>query len=77
MKVLVTTTSFQDTPGKHHTLLEEQNYELDFARGPLKETNLLEVIDQYDAVLCGDDEYTKEVLLKGKSGRLKYISKYE
>lgn len=76
MKVLVTTTSFQDTPGQHHTLLNAQNYELDFARGPIKEADLLEVIDQYDAVLCGDDEYTKEVLLKGKSGRLKYISKY-
>ena len=76
MKVLVTTTSFQDTPGKHHTLLKEQNYELDFARGPVKESELLRVIEQYDAVLCGDDEYTKEVLLKGKSGRLKYISKY-
>lgn len=76
MKVLVTTTSFQDTPGKHHTLLKEQNYELDFARGPIKESELLRVIEQYDAVLCGDDEYTREVLLKGKSGRLKYISKY-
>lgn len=76
MKVLVTTTSFQDTPGKHHTLLNDQNYELDYARGPITEEELLKVIDQYDAVLCGDDEYTEKVLQKGKAGKLKYISKY-
>lgn len=75
-KVLVTTTSFQDTPGKHHDLLNAQRYELTFMRGPLKEDELLPIIDQFDAVLCGDDEYTQAVLEKGKSGRLKWISKY-
>ena len=76
MKVLVTTTSFQDTPGRHLQLLNEQNYELDYLRGPIKEEELLPIIQDYDAVLCGDDEYTRSVLEKGKSGKLKYISKY-
>ena len=76
MKVLVTTTSFQDTPGRHQQLLNEQNYTLDYLRGPVKEEELVPIIQNYDAVLCGDDEYTRKVLEKGKSGKLKYISKY-
>ncbi len=76
MKVLVTTTSFQDTPGRHQQLLNEQNYALDYLRGPVKEEELAPIIQNYDAVLCGDDDYTRKVLEKGKLGKLKYISKY-
>jgi D-3-phosphoglycerate dehydrogenase / 2-oxoglutarate reductase len=76
LKALVTTTSFQDTPGKHHDLLAEQNWDLSFLRGPLKEEEIIAVIDQFDAVICGDDEYTQKVLEKGVSGKLKILSKY-
>ena len=76
LKVLVTTTSFQDTPGKHHDLLAEQNWDLSFLRGPLKEEEIIAVIDQFDAVICGDDEYTQKVLEKGVNGKLKILSKY-
>lgn len=76
MKVLLTTTSFQDTPGKHHELLNSQNWEIDTLRGPVDEDVLLPIIHQYDGVICGDDEYSKKVLEKGKSGRLKVVSKY-
>lgn len=76
LKVLVTTTSFQDTPGKHHDLLAEQNWDLSFLRGPLKEEEIIAVIDQFDAVICGDDEYTKKALEKGANARLKMLSKY-
>lgn len=76
MKVLLTSTSFQDTPGYHHELLASQNYEIDTLRGPVTEEVLLPIIDQYDAVICGDDEYTEKVLEKGKNGKLKFISKY-
>jgi D-3-phosphoglycerate dehydrogenase len=34
------------------------------------------VIDQFDAVICGDDEYTQKVLEKGANGKLKILSKY-
>ena len=39
INVLVTTTSFQDTPGKHHALLEAQGWTLKSLRGPLIEKN--------------------------------------
>ena len=28
MKILLTTTSLQDTPGPHHAMLEEKGYEI-------------------------------------------------
>lgn len=76
MKVLLTSTSFQDTPGSHHDLLNSRDFEIDTLRGPIMEHELLPIIQNYDAVICGDDEYTEAVLTKGKSGKLKYISKY-
>lgn len=76
MKVLLTSTSFQDTPGKHQDLLDKQGFELTKLRGPLSEEELLPIIANFDAVICGDDEYTEKVLRRGKEGNLKYISKY-
>jgi len=76
MKILLTTGSFQDTPGRHHELLSRQGYDITAKKGPLTEDELLPVIAQYDAMLCGDDEITAAVLQKGKEGVLKYISKY-
>ena len=76
MKILLTTTSFQDTPGKHHDLLNSQNWDIDYLRGPVQESVLLPIIHKYDGVICGDDEYTREVLKAGKEGKLKVLSKY-
>ncbi|MBT8210254.1 MAG: hypothetical protein KJP14_06980, partial [Eudoraea sp.] len=76
MKVLLTSTSFQDTPGAHQELLEHQGFHIDRIRGPVKEADLLPIIADYDAVICGDDEYTNAVLKKGVEGKLKYLSKY-
>jgi len=76
MKVLLTTTSFQDTPGKHHELLKQTGYLIDSLRGPVKEDVLLPIISKYDAVICGDDEFSRNVITEGKKGRLKVISKY-
>jgi len=76
MKVLLTSTSFQDTPGRHQELLKAQGYELDTLRGPILEDELLPIIGNYDAVICGDDEYTEKVIQKGFEGKLRYISKY-
>lgn len=76
MKILLTSTSFQDTPGYHQELLEKQGFEIDRLRGPVTDEVLLPIIQNYDAVLCGDDEYTEEVLKKGKEGKLKYVCKY-
>jgi D-3-phosphoglycerate dehydrogenase len=76
MKILLTTTSFQDTPGKHHDLLNAQNWDIDYLRGPVDESVLLPIIHKYDGVICGDDEYTREVIKAGKEGKLKVLSKY-
>ncbi len=65
-----------DTPGAHHNLLESIGAEIDTIRGPLKEAEIMAVVDQYDAIVCGDDEYTRQVLEKGRAGRLRYLSKY-
>ena len=70
MKILLTTTSFQDTPGKHQDLLNKQGYEIDTIRGPVKADVLLPIISQYDGIICGDDEINKEVIIAGKNGKL-------
>ena len=76
MKILLTSTSFQDSPGKHHDLLNFQNWDIDYLRGPVEESVLLPIIHKYDGVICGDDEYTREVMKAGKKGKLKVLSKY-
>lgn len=76
MKILLTTTSFQDTPGIHHDKLKELDCEIDYLRGPLKESVLLPIIKNYDAIICGDDEISRKVIKHGKNGKLKVISKY-
>lgn len=76
MKILLTTTSFQDTPGKHHDLLNSFNWDIDYIRGPVNESVLLPIIEKYDGIICGDDEYTRKVIKAGKEGKLKVLSKY-
>ncbi|HZZ59486.1 MAG TPA: phosphoglycerate dehydrogenase [Opitutaceae bacterium] len=74
-RVLLTTTSFQDTPGAHHSLLEQAGFDLVRERGPLSEARMLELAGQFDAFLCGDDAITAAVIRKSVP-RLKVISKY-
>lgn len=74
-RVLLSTTSYQDTPGEHHALLAAQSFDLHRERGPLPESRMLELAGDFDAFLCGDDEITPRVLDKALP-RLKVISKY-
>jgi D-3-phosphoglycerate dehydrogenase len=74
-RVLLTTTSFQDTPGAHHALLESAGFEIVRERGPLAEARMLELAGGFDAFLCGDDAITRAVIEKSLP-RLKIISKY-
>jgi len=74
-KILLTTTSFQDTPGPHHELLAQKGYEIVRERGPLPEARMLELAGDFDAFLCGDDAITRSVLEKSLP-RLKVVSKY-
>ncbi|MBG7606786.1 MAG: phosphoglycerate dehydrogenase [Verrucomicrobia bacterium] len=75
MKILLTTCSYQDTPGPHHELMESQGWEITRERGPLTEERMLELAGDFDAFLCGDDAITRAVIEKSLP-RLKVISKY-
>jgi len=74
-RILLTTTSFQDTPGKHHDLLAETGWEVIRARGPLNEADTLALVGDIDGYICGDDMITRAVLEKALP-RLKVLSKY-
>lgn len=74
-RILLTTTSYQDTPGPHHDLLERTGYDIVRERGPLPERRMLELTGQFDGFLCGDDAITRAVIEKSVP-RLKVISKY-
>jgi len=74
-RVLLTTTSFQDTPGIHHEMLAATGFEIVRERGPLPEARMLELAGSFDAYLCGDDALTRAVITKSLP-RLKVISKY-
>jgi D-3-phosphoglycerate dehydrogenase / 2-oxoglutarate reductase len=74
-RILITTTSFQDTPGRHHDLLPADQYEIERARGPLTEAEILRLVGTHDAIICGDDAFTKPVLEKCLP-RLRVLSKY-
>jgi len=76
-RILLTTTSFQDTPGEHHQLLEKAGFEIVRDRGPLSEQRMLELVGKgdFDGWLIGDDAITRAVIQKSLP-RLKVISKY-
>ena len=75
VRILLTTTSYQDIPGAHHELLESTGIEIVRERGPLGEAKMLELVGDFDAILCGDDQITRAVLEKA-APRLKILSKY-
>lgn len=74
-KILLTTTSYQDTPGPHHDLLKSSGLEVVRQRGPLNEAQMLDLAGDFDAILCGDDVISRAVLEKSLP-RLKVLSKY-
>jgi len=74
-RILLTTTSFQDTPGEHHQKLSETGWEIVTARGPLSEADTLGLVGEIDGYICGDDAITRAVLEKARP-RLKVLSKY-
>jgi D-3-phosphoglycerate dehydrogenase len=77
-RILLTTTSYQDTPGPHHALLEKSGFEIVRERGPLQEAKMLEVVTKdggFDGLLNGDDLITAKVI-DAALPRLKVIAKY-
>lgn len=62
MKILLTTTNYQDTPGPHHHSLESNSWKIVREQGPLPEARMLELAGEFYAFLCGDDGITKAVI---------------
>lgn len=82
MRILLTSTSFQDTPGKHHQLLKESGHDVIPVRGPLSEDQMMQLVTCHisgdggvDAILHGNDQITRQVIENGLP-RLKCLSKY-
>jgi D-3-phosphoglycerate dehydrogenase len=80
-RILLTTTSFQDTPGRHHDVLDRSGFEIVRARGPLPEAVMLDLVrldgpgGGFDGFLNGDDQITSRVI-DAALPRLKVIAKY-
>lgn len=74
MKILITSSSFLETPGAHQEALKKIPAQFETLKGPLKEKDLLDIIEKYDALICGDDELNDRVIQNAKN--LKMISKY-
>jgi len=74
-RILLTTTSFQDTPGDHHRVLAGTGWEVVTARGPLSEADTLALVGEVDGFICGDDAITRRVLEQARP-RLRVLSKY-
>jgi D-3-phosphoglycerate dehydrogenase len=78
MRILLTTTSFQDTPGAHHDVLTKSGYDIVRVRGPLSESQMLDLVKSdggFDGLLNGDDHITARVI-DAALPRLKVIAKY-
>ncbi len=74
VRILLTTTSYQDTPGSHQDLLDSQGWDVVRQRGPLDEQEMLAIAGEFDGFLCGDDAITSAVIDRSLP-RLKWISK--
>ena len=80
-KILLTTTSFQDTPGDHHKVLDASGYDIVRARGPLTEQQMLDLLSEhggFDGLLNGDDAITAKFIdaALAAPSPLKVIAKY-
>ncbi len=77
-RILLSTTSFQDTPGKHHDVLTNSGFEIVRERGPLSEARMIQLVTTnggFDGLLNGDDQITAKVI-DAAMPRLKVIAKY-
>ena len=81
MKILLTTTSYQETPGQHHDLLAKSGFDVVRAKGPLTDAQMLDLIttnNGFDGLLNGDDHITAKVIDAALAAKtpLKVIAKY-
>ena len=75
-RVLITCPQLQASIGGFRKMFEERDIEIELPQvdQQLSEAQLLDVIEGYDGVIAGDDEFTARVLEKGK--RLKIVARW-
>ena len=74
--VLITCPQLQETIDQYISLFEDNDIEIVMPKVVqcLREADLLDIIDKFDGVIAGDDEFTDRVLTKGK--RLKVLARW-
>jgi len=72
--ILLTSSVFQSNPGAHHDLLKSGGFDVIKRRGPLPESELLELVGDVDAIFCDPDDITVNVIEKAIP-RLRVITK--
>ena len=60
-RILLTTTSFQDTPGRHHDVLKASGLEVVNARGPINEAGMLDLVVTNPPYVADTDELEASV----------------
>jgi D-3-phosphoglycerate dehydrogenase / 2-oxoglutarate reductase len=75
-KILISAPYFQPVVEEFRHIFEENDIEIEVpsVNERLSEAELLAIIEDIDGVISGDDQFTEEVLKKGK--KLKVISKW-
>jgi len=75
-RVLITCPQLQQTIDGYRDVFTERGIEIELphVEQQLGESNLLDIIDRFDGVIAGDDNFTARVLEKGK--RLRAIAKW-
>lgn len=53
LRILVSTTSLQNMPGRYQPMLERQAFDIVHARGPLDDGAMLDYAGDFDVILCG------------------------
>lgn len=78
MRVLCTAPYFRPVPERYAAVFRKHGIEYDspFVAQHLAEAQLLDIIERYDGVVAGDDEFTARVIEKGARARLKVIAKW-
>ena len=74
LNILITSSSFINTEGRHKHIYNDNRINIIEFPGPNIEKEMLKVISNIDGVICGDDEFTDKVILKGVNSKLKVIS---
>lgn len=75
-RVLISCPQLQMTIDRYRSLFADHSIEIDLPNvvQQLGESELLEIIDRYDGVIAGDDNFTQRVLEKAR--RLKIIARW-